>query len=128
MSTTTPSYPPVPAAPLRPWPGPRGHWLLGCLRQIQNDPLPFYHQTWRASGHYVRLRILAGVPMYLLAHPEAVDHVLHKNHKNYRKPDVFNRPVSRLAGNGILTSEGTFWRRQRRLVQPAFPRQQLTTL
>src|SRR5947209_7097050 len=90
----------------RSWPGPRGHWLLGCLRAVQNDPLRFYHQTWRTYGEYVRIRALPGIYFYLLADPAAVEHVLHANHKNYRKPDVFNKPARLLAGNGILTSEG----------------------
>jgi cytochrome P450 len=61
---------------------------------------------------------------YLVTHPEAVEHVLHKRHTNYRKPAVVTRPVSRLAGNGLFTSEGEFWLQQRRLAQPAFHRQQ----
>ncbi len=66
--------------------------------------------------------------MYLLAHPAAIEYVLHTNLKNYRKPDSFNHSVRLLAGNGILTSEGDFWRRQRRLVQPAFSRPAVAAL
>src|SRR5262249_39597745 len=66
--------------------------------------------------------------VYLLTHPEAVEHVLQKNHKNYRKPDLFNRPARQLTGNGVLTSEGDFWLRQRRLLAPAFHRQHLANL
>src|SRR5207244_1623753 len=69
-----------------------------------------------------------GVYVYLLTHPEAVEHVLQKNHKNYRKPDFFNRTVGLLTGKGVLTSEGDFWLRQRRLMQPAFHRQHLARL
>src|SRR5262249_18751752 len=65
---------------------------------------------------------------YLLAHPAAIEHVLHDNLKNYRKPDMFNNAVRPLAGNGILTSEGDFWRSQRRLMQPAFLRNQVASL
>jgi cytochrome P450 len=108
--------------------GPRGNWLLGCMRQLQRDPLEFYTQANKEYGHYVRIRAFPGIYVYLLTHPEAVEHVLQKNHKNYRKPDFFNRTVSLLAGNGILTSEGEFWKRQRRLIQPAFHRQHLAKL
>lgn len=106
----------------RTWPGPRGSLLLGCLRSIQHDPLNFYRDAWRTYGDYVRIRPFPGYRVYLLADPAAVEHVLSHNLKNYRKPDLFNKPVSLLAGNGILTSEGEFWRRQRRLSQPAFLR------
>src|SRR5262245_48937412 len=76
----------------RNWPGPRGHWLLGCMRAIQKDPLNFYRDTWRTFGDYVRIRAFPGYPVYLLADPAAVEHVLVKNHKNYRKPDLLIRP------------------------------------
>ncbi len=53
---------------------------------------------------------MPGYWYYLLADPAAIEYVLHANQKNYRKPDVFNNSASLLAGNGILTSEGDFWR------------------
>src|SRR5688572_1702961 len=108
--------------------GPRGNWLLGCLRQLQRDPLTLYTRTNREFGHYVRIRAFPGIYIHLLTHPEAIEYVLQKNHKNYRKPDFFNKIVGLLSGNGILTSEGDFWLRQRRLMQPAFHRQHLAKL
>lgn len=108
--------------------GPQGSWLLGCMRQLQRDPIGVYTQANREFGHYVRIRAFPGMYVYLLTHPDAVEHVLQKNHKNYRKPNFFNGPVSLLSGDGILTSEGDFWLRQRRLMQPAFHRQQLARL
>jgi cytochrome P450 len=104
------------------WRGPQGNWLFGCVRDLQGDPLNFYKQTWQTYGDYARIRAFPGIYVYLLIDPEAVEHVLLKNHKNYRKPDFFNKTVSLLAGNGILSSEGDFWLRQRRLSQPAFLR------
>jgi cytochrome P450 len=98
------------------------------MRQLQRDPLGLYTRASREYGHYVRVRAFPGIYVHLLTHPEAVEHVLQKNHKNYRKPDFFNRPVGLLAGNGILTSEGDFWLRQRRLMQPAFHRHHLAKL
>ena len=90
------------------------------MRQLQRDPLDLYRHAWLRHGDYVRLRALPGVAVYLLAHPDAIEHVLHINQKNYRKPDFFYRSVGLLAGKGILTSEGDFWRKQRRLMQPVF--------
>ena len=108
--------------PAKRWPEVRGRLLTGCLRQVQRDPLGLYQKAWRELGDYVRLRAVPGYWYYLLADPAAIEYVLHANQKNYRKPDVFNNSASLLAGNGILTSEGDFWRRQRRLIQPAFLR------
>ena len=110
------------AAGTKRWPLVRGHLLTGVLRQVQREPLALYQNAWRERGDYIRLRALPGYYYYLLADPAAIEYVLHTNQKNYRKPDSFNTSVSLLAGNGILTSEGDFWRRQRRLVQPAFLR------
>src|SRR5437764_1337289 len=130
MTTTNPESVTDQAGPTnrKTWTGPRGSWLLGCLRQLQRDPLGLYTRANREFGHYVRIRAFPGIHVYLLTHPEAIEHVLQKNHKNYRKPDFFNKTVSLLAGNGVLTSEGDFWLRQRRLMQPAFHRQHLANL
>ncbi len=125
MTAVSESTLPAPVTPKKAWPGPRGHWLLGCMRPMQNDPLNFYQQTWKEYGDYVRIRIVPRMYLYYLADPIAIEHVLSENHKNYRKPDFFNKPVRMLAGNGIITSEGNFWLRQRRLSQPAFLRNQV---
>src|SRR5262249_17654659 len=127
ISTAEPT--PVCSPPRRPAAGgPRGHWLLGCLPQFLRDPLGLYVRTNRGYGHYARIRAFPRLYVHLLTHPDAVEHVLVKHHKNYRKPDFFNQPVALLTGNGILTSEGDFWLRQRRLMQPAFHRQHLARL
>ncbi len=120
--------PAAPSAKAKTWPEVRGHWLLGCLRPMQRQPLELYRDAWSRHGDYVRLRALPGYPVYLLAHPEAIEHVLHSNQKNYRKPDFFYQSVGLLAGNGIITSEGDFWRKQRRLMQPAFLKQSVARL
>ncbi len=128
MTTPEPTTTRGTSAPRLPPAGPRGNWLLGCMRQLQRDPIGLYERANREFGHYVRIRAFPGIYVHLLTHPEAVEHVLQKNHKNYRKPSFFNKPVGLLAGNGILTSEGDFWLRQRRLMQPAFHRQHLAKL
>lgn len=56
---------------------------------------------------------------YLINHPEYIKHVLLKNHQNYTKGVGFDR-VKMLLGNGIIVSDGPFWRRQRRMMQPSF--------
>jgi len=58
----------------------------------------------------------------LINDPDAVKGILVKNHENYKKGPGFER-VKMLLGNGIIVSDGAFWRRQRRMIQPAFSRQ-----
>lgn len=60
-------------------------------------------------------------PALLLNHPDHVRHVLIGNHRNYTKGVGFER-VKMLLGNGIIVSDGDFWRSQRRMIQPAFHR------
>jgi cytochrome P450 len=62
-----------------------------------------------------------GVYHYVINHPDDVKRVLLSNHRNYTKGEGMDR-VKILLGNGIMTSEGDFWRRQRRMMQPAFHR------
>jgi cytochrome P450 len=104
------------------WAGPRGHFLFGCLQPFRHDQLNFVRATCREYGDYVRIRLIPGYDLYVLADPAAVEHVLVKNHKNYRKPAFLTGPVRLLLGNGLFNSEGEFWLRQRRLSQPAFLR------
>jgi len=63
-------------------------------------------------------------PVYVLADPDAVRHVLVTGHRNYTKGFGIER-VRLLLGNGIMVSEGELWSRQRRMVQPAFQRHEL---
>jgi cytochrome P450 len=62
-----------------------------------------------------------GVYNYVINHPDDVKQVLLSNHRNYTKGEGMDR-VKILLGNGIMTSEGDFWRRQRRMMQPYFHR------
>jgi cytochrome P450 len=57
-----------------------------------------------------------------------IDHVLKKNHKNYHKSEMVTRKLGRFIGNGLLTSNGAYWLRQRRLIQPGFHIQKVQSL
>ena len=109
-------------------PGPRGHWLVGSGPEASRDPLAFYKRVWREHGDVVGMRALPWFNWYLVAHPDGVERVLQTNQANYRKPKLFVRPLGLVTGNGLVTSEGEVWRRQRRLAQPAFHRQRLAPL
>jgi cytochrome P450 len=62
-----------------------------------------------------------GVYDYIINNPEDIKRVMLSNHRNYTKGNGMDR-VKILLGNGIMTSEGDFWRRQRRMMQPSFHR------
>ena len=105
-------------------PGPRGNFLWGSLREAQHHPLTFYAGARREYGEIVRFRSFGRFHWILLTHPVDIEHVLRANHQNYVK-GLFVNPLKLLIGEGLVTSEGSFWLRQRRLAQPAFHRKRL---
>src|SRR4030095_9669634 len=107
-------------------PGPKGHFLLGVMREFNNDTLGFITRC-RDFGDVVRTRFLY-VHAYFLYNPSDIEALLTTNAKSYRKAGSLRAPFfARLVGNGLVTSEGEFWRRQRRLAQPAFHRQRINS-
>ena len=103
--------------------GPRGHFLLGHLPEISRDQLGFLLACARRHGDVVQLRF-GRRRVVLLNHPRDVEEVLVTRQRNFVK-GYFYRILGPLLGNGLLTSEGDFWLRQRRLAQPAFHRERI---
>jgi cytochrome P450 len=106
-------------------PGPRGH-VIGELFHIRRDRLGLVTRITREFGDIVRFRMGFRV-LHLVSHPDYVRYVLQDNQKNYRK-GVGLVQAKKWLGEGLVTSEGEAWARQRRLIQPAFQRQRLTSL
>lgn len=104
-------------------PGPKGRFLTGNLREYDRDQLGFLTRCAREYGDVVRFNILK-VWVYALNHPDHIDHVLVRNNRNFIKSRR-TREQLRFLGEGLLTSEGSFWRRQRRLAQPAFHKERV---
>lgn len=107
--------------------GPRYRSLMGALPAVRRDPLSFLMETRRQYGDVSRYR-LGPIISHLVAHPDGVRQVLQENVKNYTKDHISYDVVRWVAGNGLLTSQGDFWLRQRRLAQPAFHRQKIADL
>ena len=104
-------------------PGPQSQPLFGNLISFRRDPLHFLSTCAKQYGDISHFRI-ANVNAYLLSDPDFIEYVLVRNSANFIKGRVF-RSNHLLLGNGLLTSESDFWRRQRRLTQPAFHREQI---
>lgn len=105
------------------WPGPRGRLLAGSLQEAWNDPLRLFLEGRAEHGDYVRFRF-GPLDYHLVSDPAGIHRVIVENHRNYEK-SVNYAGLKLVLGSGLVTSEGELWRRQRRLVQPAFHRESL---
>lgn len=108
-------------------PGPTGPRMLGDIGAIRRDPLSYLASTWRRHGDIVQFPI-PRPPSYLVNDPDAVRRVLVVNARAYGKDTIQYRSLALVTGDGLLASDGEAWRRQRRLVQPAFHRSTLEAL
>jgi cytochrome P450 len=104
-------------------PGPIELPLVGSALTMVRDPLGFLTRISRRHGDVVRFR-LPGHRIYLFNDPAAIEQMLVTERDRLVK-DATTRELSLVLGNGLLVSEGAFWRKQRRLAQPAFHRQRV---
>lgn len=107
-------------------PGPTGNWPVGVMPQFRADALGALVRWRQQYGDALRFRFFLHFYGYAFTHPDHVEHILVDNNRNYRKePAPGNEILRPLVGNGLLTSDGDFWLRQRRLAQPAFHRRRI---
>lgn len=104
--------------------GPTGLEVASWYYQLLQEPFQTFLELNRRYGDVVRFPIRPNRAVYWFSKPEQVKYVLQDNHRNYSKAMTYDflRPV---VGNGLLTSEGDFWLRQRRLVAPMFHRKRV---
>src|SRR5260370_24730767 len=101
----------------------RGLPIGGLLPQFRRKPPVFLQSLARDYGDLVHFR-LGSQDVYLVSKPDWIKDILVTNQTNFTKSRFLER-AKVLLGEGLLTSEGEFHRRQRRLVQPAFHRDRL---
>ena len=107
--------------------GPPPVTLWQILRGYRADPLVRWRQICEQHGPIARYRV-GGADVYLVASADGAERVLKTNAANYDKQHGSFRMLRRVFGNGLLTSEGSLWLRQRRLAQPAFHRERLARM
>jgi cytochrome P450 len=101
-------------------PGPKTGFLgLAHVRRMRDDLLGFPTELARKYGDLVHVR-MGPERLYFVNHPNFVREVLITRGKSFRKLPRILRAFRSIDGNGLVLSEGDFWLRQRRLVQPAF--------
>lgn len=103
------------------------HWLLGPSYYARKDPM-LWITNWAAQyGDIFRIKSPLGQATVVTS-PEFARHVLADHYSHYQQKSQPYAVLRILMGNGLVTSEGEFWRGQRKLVQPAFHRKRLDAL
>ncbi|MFZ2407284.1 MAG: cytochrome P450 [Methylobacter sp.] len=113
----------------KPIPKIKGEFLLGNLRQMKANPFQALCDWQRDGGDLVSFR-LATRHFYLISHPKLIEQALIKQSDIFVKMYDPKKPtgLGLVLGQGLVTSQGELWQRQRRLMQPVFQRSNLASL
>ena len=103
--------------------GPRSYFPGRTLRVMQRDPIPFFTRLAREYGDAVQFKV-GPQTIILLSHPDLVRDFFITHFRSFHKSLVLQR-TKIILGEGLLTSEEEFHKRQRRLAQPAFHRERI---
>jgi len=109
-------------------PGPPGVPFLGSLPDLRKDRVRTFVDAANTYGDVVRMQFGPGHGRlaHLIRHPDHVKHILVDAPERFSKKTPGMLRIREFLGEGLLTSEGDFWLRQRRIAQPAFHRQRIT--
>ncbi|MFD2914970.1 cytochrome P450 [Psychroserpens luteus] len=96
--------------------------------EILKNPLPFHNRNFNELGDIFRLKIGFKNSVIFCRDAAFAVYVLQKNQKNYKKSKIQTEDLVKYVGEGLLTSEGEKWKKQRKMMQPAFHKKQLEKL
>lgn len=96
--------------------------------RIRKNPIPFHHQFFDELGDTFSVRLPKNKYVLLSRDNNVAEYILQKNQRNYYKSALQTTYLSKYLGQGLLTVNGDFWLKQRRLIQPAFHKQKMNQL
>jgi cytochrome P450 len=104
-------------------PGPRGREVLAVVLGRKHEPVRLIAELHEKYGDTVRIPV-GDTTQFVLGSLDGVKHVLVDQHRNYSKGPAYELLTS-ILGNGLITSEGEHWKKQRKLIQPIFQKARL---
>ncbi len=109
-------------------PGPPSAGFLGLdfVTKFKSDPLTTAMNLKREWGDFICIKV-GPLHWFMLSHPDQVKEVFVTRHREFGKTDRFKQVISSVDGNGLVVSEGDFWLKQRRTIQPIFHHDRLST-
>lgn len=102
--------------------------FLANAGSILKNPLPFHKENFETKGDTFKLHLGFGNDVVFSRDPEFARYALQKNQRNYGKSPIQTKDLAKYVGEGLLTAEGDHWKKQRKLIQPAFHKKQLAQL
>lgn len=107
-------------------PGPKGLSLLRSNLKFKKDPLGVITEMTHEFGDIICFRF-GPETLYIISHPDHMKHLFVDHHKNYGKQTRLWKKLNPFLGQGLLSREGEFWQKERKIIQPTFHRERIST-